>query len=80
MPRDTDTFYYCKLIEIPSNLTEKRHVLKWEIDLPEINYENMHHLVIYECNQRYNGTPVFTPGNCFTNEVKNNYCYKLTFT
>ena len=28
LPAGSDTFYYCKLIEIPSNLTQKRHILR----------------------------------------------------
>jgi len=44
-----------------------------------MNTEKMHHALIYECRQDYNGTPSFTSGNCYKSDIKMNYCQSIAF-
>lgn len=39
----------------------------------------MHHTLIYECNQSFNISKGFTPGQCFDNEDKMKYCQSISF-
>ncbi|CAF1040449.1 unnamed protein product [Brachionus calyciflorus] len=72
-----DTTYFCKGFQIPKNLTQKRHVYKYEFILPKINYKNMHHALLYECRPGYLGES-FQDGDCYTNEQKGRFCQAIS--
>lgn len=79
LPKAEDTYYYCTTFKIPDDvLREKKHLLKWEVLLPEINLPNIHHFVVYECKDDYKGEPVVEPGDCNTNYNKLQYCSTIT--
>ena len=73
MPKSS-TFYYAKMFQVPTNLTAKRHILKYQIVLPTVNTANIHHTVVYQCSDSYTGVPFMIPGNSETNWVKGAYC------
>ncbi|CAF0944282.1 unnamed protein product [Brachionus calyciflorus] len=72
-----ETTYYCKGFQIPKNLTQKRHVYKYEFILPDINFKNMHHALLYECVPGYFGE-TFEDGDCYTNGEKAQFCQAIS--
>lgn len=78
MPKQ-DTFYYCKGFRVPKTLTQKRHIYKYEFIFPKINYKNMHHALLYECNTGYDGeTPKYEDGECYSSSIKGQYCSAIS--
>ncbi|RNA32042.1 DBH-like monooxygenase 2 -like protein [Brachionus plicatilis] len=74
-----DTYYYCKGFRVPKNLTQKRHIYKYEFIFPEINYQRMHHSLLYECEPGYDGEkPKYEDGECYTNSIKGSLCQVIS--
>jgi hypothetical protein len=36
---------------------------EYEVILPDVNYESIHHILVYECNTNYKGVPALKPGD-----------------
>lgn len=46
--------------------------------MPKINEMSIHHIVVYECNTNYNGTPAISNRYCYA-DVTTSLCEKASF-
>lgn len=61
MPKNT--YYYCDIYELPV-LDKKYHVIQYEILVQKENRRFIHHLLAYECDDGFDGTPYIGGKEC----------------
>ena len=52
--------------------------MQYELIMPKINEMSIHHIVVYECNTNYNGTPAISNRYCYA-DVTTSLCEKASF-
>ncbi len=46
--------------------------------MPKINFQNIHHFLLYECSPSYDGIPLIQPGDSNRNRQKQTSCPTIT--